>query len=360
MAEQEQNRSEAATPFKLTEARKRGQVAKSQDVNMLAILAMFVLALLAIGAALVRDELHLMHAVLAQADRSDWSEAGTLAWLAALGGQAFRLLAPLLVALAIAAILANFLQVGPIFSTHPLKPDFERLNPVAGLKRLFSLRLLYEAARSVLKLSVIACVLWLALTDLLPLLLHLLRMAPLGQGVLVMGALAPLLFKLLLACLLFAVLDTVYGRWDFARRMRMSKREVVDEHKQREGDPRIRARLRQLRIEMLKQSRAVGALPQADVLLTNPTHLAVAISYKHGDMPAPKVLAKGAGELAAKMRAAAHRHGVAVVENRALARELYRRVPADQFVPEDLYPLLARILLWVYARRDGRGAGSAV
>ena len=134
---------------------------------------------------------------------------------------------------------------------------------------------------------------------------------------------------------------------------------MTDEHKQREGDPRIRSRLSQLRLDFLKKSRALRSLPDADVLLTNPTHYAVALSYKHGDMPAPKMLAKGSGQMALKMRSAARRLNIPVVENPPLARAIYKRLDSDQYLPEDLYAQVAKLLIWVYAMRDARTQGSA-
>jgi flagellar biosynthesis protein FlhB len=220
------------------------------------------------------------------------------------------------------------------------------------------MRLVYEAFKGLLKLAVISCVLWIALKHLLPDLLSLTYVDPRGHAQLILGDIGPLLFKLLMIILVIALIDVSYTRWDFAKKMRMSRREITDEHKRREGDPRIRSRLRQLRLEMLKQSRAVQQLPGADVLVTNPTHLAVAISYKHGEMPAPKMLAKGAGEVAAKMREAARRHNIPIVENRPLARELYKRLDSEGFVPEDLYPQVAKILIWVYAMREARAQGA--
>jgi flagellar biosynthetic protein FlhB len=359
MADQEQNRSEAATPHKLKEAQKRGQTAKSQEAGFAVVLAALVLVLYAAGSGMARRLLELDQMLFLQAGRSDWSAAAMLAWLSAVGAAALQALAPLLAALVLAAILGNMVQVGPMLSIKALTPDFERINPAAGLKRLFSLRLVYEAGKSALKLVVLGAVLWVALRHLLPLMLHLGQVDPRGHAGVVMGAVAPLLVKLLLVLLIIAILDSGYARWDFARKMRMSRREVTEEHKQREGDPRIRSRLRQLRLDMLRQSRAVRDLPGADVLLTNPTHLAVAISYQHGSMPAPKLLAKGAGEVAAKMREAARRHRIPIVENRPLARALFKRVDFDGYVPEDLYPQLAKILLWVYAMRQRAAAGAA-
>jgi len=154
-----------------------------------------------------------------------------------------------------------------------------------------------------------------------------------------------------------ALADFLYVRWDYGNRMKMSRRELREEYKQREGDPRIRARIRELRQEMLKRSKSLKRVKDADVLITNPQHLAVALLYKRGEMAAPQVIAKGAGELAVYMRALARKSGVPVVENRTLARSLYRTVDLDHPVPESLYAQVARVLTWVYAARAARPAG---
>jgi flagellar biosynthetic protein FlhB len=152
--------------------------------------------------------------------------------------------------------------------------------------------------------------------------------------------------------LVFALLDWSFSRWEFMRRMRMSKRELKDEHREREGDPRIKTRLRELRLELAKRSRSIARVKSADVLLTNPTHYAVALQYVHGRMPAPMVLAKGAGELARRMRSEARRCGVPVVEHAPLTRALFAAVEPDDYVPESEFAQVARILRWVYAARD--------
>lgn len=357
MAEQEQDRSEKATPFKLEEARKRGQVAKSPDVVSLAVIAAGVAFLYAMGWATVRKQLAMDVQLLRSAGGLAFDPDGALAWLAPLFVGTLMLLVPLFLAVAVIGIVANMAQTGAVFSAHPVKPDFERLNPMAGFKRVFSMRTLYDALRGVFKLALIGTVLVLAVWQTLPWLLSLLQVDPIGYTRPVLDHLGGVLFKLLLAMLVIALLDLLYTRYEFARRMRMSRRELKDEVKQREGDPRIRARLRQLRQEMLKKSRALRKLPGADVVVTNPTHLAVAISYRHGDMPAPTVVAKGAGDLALRMREVAGRHGIPVVENRPLARELFHKVDFDSAVPEALYPQVAKILVWVYAMRDARAQG---
>jgi len=223
------------------------------------------------------------------------------------------------------------------------------------------MRLIYDAGRSVVKLVVLCAVLWVTIKQLLPDLYKLTYIDAHAHAHFVLGAVPPLLFKLLLAMMAIALLDLGYTRFEYGKKMRMSRREVRDEHKQREGDPRIRSRLRQLRAQLLKQSQSVKKLPDADVLLTNPTHYAVALSYRHGEMPAPKLIAKGAGSLAAKMRTKARQLNIPVVENPPLTRELYKRTDFDQFVPEDMYPKIAKIMIWVYAMRKARNstAGAA-
>ena len=171
-----------------------------------------------------------------------------------------------------------------------------------------------------------------------------------------------LMAKLMAVLLVLAAVDFIYVRREYARRMRMSRREIKDEYKQREGDPRIRQRIKELRVQLLKRAQAMRKLPQADVLITNPTRVAVAISYEHGVSPAPKVVAKGAGQLARKMRDAAFRHRVPIVQSAPLARALYREADDGGYVPEKWYPQVAKILVWVLAARrarTGEAAGGA-
>jgi flagellar biosynthetic protein FlhB len=154
--------------------------------------------------------------------------------------------------------------------------------------------------------------------------------------------------------LVFALLDWSINRWEYLRKMRMSKREIKDEHKERQGDPRIKRRLRELRLQWLKRSRQIAKVGSADVLLTNPTHYAVALEYRHGEMPAPTITARGAGEIARRMRLEARRRGVPVVENAPLARALYALKESETLVPEEHFDQVARLLRWVYAARGPR------
>ena len=351
MSDDSGDKSQAATPHKLREARKRGQVAKSVEANYAAILAVLAGVCFAAGPAMALRVLAVARRAMEQGARLDWARDDVAAWIIGVLAEGLGTLAPLLLALICAVVVANVAQVGGVFSFDPISPDFNRLNPATGMTRLFSMKSMYDAARSLVKLVLLSVVAWLALRQLMPGLVRLAYIDARGHAAVALGGVGSLLFKLSLAVLLIGLVDLVYTRWDFGRKMRMSHRDITDEHKQREGDPRIRSRLRQLRTEMLKNARAARKLPEADVLITNPTHIAIAISYRHGEMPAPKLLAKASGKLAQKMREAARAHAIPIVENRPLARALFKQGETDQYVPEDLYPHIARILLWVYAMR---------
>jgi len=246
-----------------------------------------------------------------------------------------------------------------VFSTEPLKPDWNRLNPAAGFKRLLSLKLLFETGKSVLKLLALVAVAWVAVRLLLPGVAAYQALPVRGFLAGLLDAAGGLAARLCAVLALFALIDVVYARWDYARTLRMSRREMTDELKHRDGDPRIKARLRELRLEFLRRTRAAAQVPQADLLLTNPTRIAVALRYRHGESPAPQVIAKGAGGLARRMREIAHRANVPVVQSPALARALFKEVAQDAYVPERWYPQVAKILVWLQTAKAARARRDA-
>jgi flagellar biosynthetic protein FlhB len=356
MADQDADLSEQATPHKLDEARKKGSVARSNDFNAMAMMAALVVTVYAGGWEALRQTLVLQQRLLDGAGRTQWGVDAIAAWLGQLLVAILHVLGPLFLTLAVVAVLTNLVQTGPIFSLHPLKPDLERLSPVSGFKRIFAMRTLFESGKSIIKLVILGSVVYLLVRDTIPGLMGLPAMEPKGYMRMLIGLVGALLVKLVLTLLCIALIDIGFTRWEFAKRMRMSKRDVKDESKNREGDPRVRSRIRELRKEMLKRSKSMAKLPGADVLITNPTRLAVALSYSHGKSGAPQVVAKGAGDLARKMRELAGMHSIPVVQNRALARALFREVDYDGYVPEKLYPQVAKIMVWVYTLRDAKRA----
>jgi flagellar biosynthetic protein FlhB len=356
--QQDLDRSEAATPHKLAEARKRGQVAKSADVVAAAVLVAAVTWLHAQGWDAARGFFAHERSLLAVAGRIDPGPEPLAALVShALLGAAATLV-PFFATLVLAAIVANLVQTGAVFSSDPVKPDFERLDPMGGLKRIFSGRTLFELVRSCLKLALLGMVAYHGLAALLGQFLQLSALPASDYVRALVGDTASLGLQLAAALCFVALVDAVYTRQEFARKMRMSKRELRDEHKEREGDPRVRSRLRELQREMRKRTASLSRTRDSDVVITNPTHLAVALRYRHGEMAAPLVIAKGAGALAALMRSIAARHGIPVVQNRRLARELFHRVDVERHVPARLYAEVARIIIWVFAMRQAREARS--
>lgn len=353
--DQDLERNEQATPHKREEARKRGQIARSTDASSFAVLLIATLACHALLIPALKGMSALLGRGLAVSPARINDAAGAVKVLAAGLHDALSVMAPLLFAIVVAAALMGLLQSGGLlFSSAPLQPDFTRLHPAQGLRRLFSFRLLFEATKNVLKLCGLVAVAWLALQALQPSAMRLLGLP--GKALLFRLAQSSgaLMTQLCAVLLLFVLVDLVFVRWDFLRGLRMSRREIEDEHRHREGDPRIRNRQREIRLQFLKAARAVRKLPQAQVVITNPTHVAVALRYEHGVTPAPLVVAKGAGLLARQIRRAAGKAGVPIVHSPRLARALYKEVAQDAYVPEHWYPPVARILVWLRSLNEAR------
>jgi flagellar biosynthetic protein FlhB len=356
MADRDSDLSEDATPYKLQDARKKGSVSKSNDFTAMAIMAALAVTMYASGWDVLRQLLRMQQQILARVRVGGMGVDATAAWMGHLAAGMLSVLGPFLLTLAVTAVLVNVMQTGPVFSFHPITPDLTRINPMNGLKRVFSMRTVFDTIKSLIKLAVLGSLLTMLVMDAIPGLIGLSSMEPkMYAGVLIALA-AGMLVKLVLGLFVIGVIDLMFSRWEFAKNMRMSKRDVKDESKNRDGDPRVRARIRELRKEMLKRSKSMAKLPQADVLITNPTHIAVALSYQHGSSAAPQVIAKGAGELARKMRERAGRYQMPIVQNRALARALFREVDYDGYVPEKWYPQVAKIMVWVYAMREAKRA----
>ena len=352
MAEQDSDLSESATPYKLEQARKKGSVAKSADFTAVTILSVLAASVYALGWEGLMQTMRLERAILTRTGNVNLTMDNSGPWLGQIAAGMLQILAPLFAAITVTAIIANIIQTGPVFSTSSVTPDLSRIDPAAGLKRLFSMRIVYETFKSIFKLVILSLIAYTTIKNTVPGMMSLSGAEPKGLLKVLVGLTGSLLSKLIFALLVIAILDFCYTRWEFQKRMRMSKRDVKDESKNRDGDPRIRARLRELRQETLKRSKSMKNLPSADVLITNPTHLAVALSYDPHSSAAPKLVAKGAGDMAANMRALARKHNIPVVENKLLARAIYKEVECEGFVPEKHYAKLAKIMVWAYVMRE--------
>lgn len=346
----DQDKTEQPSAFRLQEAREKGQAARSTELTAVICLIVFCFALCAGLAGVARAFADGVRATLAMAGAAPSLGSGFLHWLSGAYAPAWQALAPSLFALVITAVAANLLQTGPIFSTEPLKPDPSRLNPVKGFKRIFSLRTLWDLGRLLLKLAILAALLmWMARSLWQPLLASAAASPSAIPGELA-GLFTHLAKWLLAVFALIALLDLLFTRREFIRKLRMSRRELKDEHKRREGDPAIRSKRRRLARDMLKRIQSVTRVPSADVVVTNPTHVAVALQYRSARMLAPIVLSKGSGWLSSRIRQVAARHGVPVVRSPVLARALFRECGLDDAVPPAHFGAVGGIYRWIMER----------
>ncbi len=355
MAEESfQERTEQATPKRREEARKKGQVAKSRELASVAVLLSSLFTLYWGSSFFMTHLCRTLNYYLAHLGTLNIG-IDSLQAVALLGmKQFFILMAPLFAVITFVALLSNYLQVGTLFTWEPVIPKFSKINPLEGLKRLFSLQSLVEFIKSLFKLVVVTWIAWTTVLDQLHLLPPLLDQTP-YQIISYIGAVSFKIFwKSCLAMILLSVLDYMYQRWEFEKNLKMTKQEVKEEFKQAEGDPQVKSRIRSIQRELARK-RMMQEVPEADVVITNPTHLAVALKYEAGKMQAPFVVAKGAGVLAEKIREIAREHGIPVIENKPVAQSLYKLVEIGQTIPENLFQAVAEIFAYVY-RLKGRSA----
>jgi flagellar biosynthetic protein FlhB len=340
-------KTEEPTAKKLEDARRKGQVATSREVSNLAMIGAGTLVLVAFGGPMFRD----LGATLVtfvespQAIPTD-AEHLRIVMLHVMRQVGLALLVPFLVFIA-AALAGGLAQNGLVVSAERILPQLDRISLVSGLGRLFSRRALVEFAKGLLKVTVVATVATLLLY---PQLSGLPSFAGLeiAQVLDVVRGLSRSLFIDVLAVVaVIAALDFLYQRFEFRRSMRMSKQEIREEFKQTEGDPIIKSRLRQIRVERARR-RMMAAVPEADVVVTNPTHYAVALKYEPAEMAAPRVVAKGVDNLALRIREVAEENDVVVMENPPLARALYATVDLDEEIPPEHYKAVAEIIGYVF------------
>lgn len=356
MASEDQDKTEQPTPFRLEEARKRGEVAKSAELVGAAVMITFAATVALTAGGIATATADATRATLQLAGARPLVSAAMLPWLGQTWAPLGQALTPLLLALLVVSVAANVMQTGPVFSSHPVTPDFKRMNPATAFKRLFSMRSLWELGKMGVKFLLLAGVCALVAAQALDLVGAIALGLPARIGQALQSAFVTTSLYVLGVLGVMAVLDWLFVRRDFTRKMRMSRRELRDEHKRRDGDPEVKGKQKRLIRDLLKKTRAIPRVGDADVVLVNPTHIAVALKYTPRTMRAPVVLAKGAGFLAERIRSVAARNGVPVQHSPLLARALYRDVEIDAPVPEALYAQLAPI----YRRLLGRGrAGGA-
>ena len=346
-------KTEPATAKKLSDARKEGQVAKSKEVgNALTLLAMFLFLKVWIGnmGNQLRGFFSAFYLYIPEAI-TNWNGYMPQNNMRLLFRQILLnvliVLAPILAILFILVFVGDVAQVKWKPTLKPLKPKLSKLNPISGFKKIISLNSLVELIKAILKIVLVLYVAYNYLQDKIMYIFWLYEI-PLLQAVQLVGQMVlDLGLRIAVVYILIGAADYIYQKVKFARDMRMTKQEIKDEYKNAEGDPKIKAKIRQKMMEASRR-RMMQALPQADVVITNPTHYAVAIKYDPAVADAPLVLAKGEDYMARKIKEVAKEHNIEIVENKPLARMLYANVDIGQAVPPELYQAVAEVLAFVY------------
>lgn len=350
-----EEKTEKPTPKRREEAREKGEVAKSRELPSVAVLltAMVILALS--GSHLYAQIQKIMRGALSLPLTGDLSLTDFMAFAQEMMMLFILSMIPLFSGIVIAALLSNIVQVGFMLSPELIKPKLSKLDPMKGVQRLFSRQSFMELFKTISKLGIVGTVAYLALIGEMR---HLISVADTDPNAIFMYILITL-FKISIKCtaviLLLAIMDYAFQRWEFEKRIKMSRKEIKDEFKRTEGDPLIKSRIRSIQMQMARR-RMMQDVPKADVVITNPTHLAVALSYDSSLMHAPKVLAKGAGDIAKKIKDVAEKHQIPIVENKELARNLYKLVDVGREIPSALYHAVAEVLAYIY-KLKGRSIG---
>ena len=346
----DQERTEQATSKRREEAREKGQVARSQEVVSVGILVGSLIFFYFGGSTLLLKTMDVMTSGLRNVYRTDLTPDSTSLIISNYILEGFGILFPLLMAVFLAAILGNVLQFGFMMTTESIQPKIDKISPSKGFKRLFSLRSLVELVKGILKVCIIGGVAYLMIRSEFDHLIPLADQSVWGMFSYMSGVCFKILLATTVVLVFLAALDYAYQRWEFEKSIRMTKQEIKDEFKNTEGDPMIKARIRRIQHEMARK-RMMAEVPKATVVVTNPTHLAVAIQYNPDSMSAPVVVAKGADFIAEKIRNIAEENDIPLVENKPLAQVLYKIVKVNHTVPEDLYKAVAEVLAFVYEQK---------
>lgn len=341
-------KTEKATPKKRQDARKKGQVLKSQDVTAAALLLITFIFLFVAAPFMFKGLLGflnqafeknlLIENLTADVAMTMYSES-----LIEMG----KLVLPIMLVAMVAGIGANFFQFGFLFTTETLKLDLKKMDPIKGVKKIISLRAIINLIKSLLKVSFIGTVttivIWMNLDKVLSLAFKspwsTLTTVAYLTGIMGLAAALMLIF--------IALLDYLYERFEYEKQLKMSKQDIKDEYKNSEGDPLIKSKIKQRQREMAMR-RMMQEIPSADVVITNPTHFAIALKYDEDSMEAPKVVAKGTDFVAQKIKLIAKENDVIMVENRPLARAMYEQVEIGESVPEEFFKAVAEVLAYVY------------
>lgn len=340
-------KTEKATPKKRQDARKKGQVAKSQEVPGALVMLSGFLALTMFGSSFKERLVNLFKDFFMNRLNDSITIQNVTKMFGSITLQAALMMLPMFGIMVIVAIIANYAQVGFMLNGESIKPKFSKLNPLKGFKNIFSTRSLVEMLKSIFKLLLIAILVYSTLSSAFTQISKTGRLGIEQTFSYTAKLTMQLGIQISAALLIIAAFDYMYQRYSYAKNLRMSKQDIKDEYKTMEGDPLIKGKIRERQRRMAMQ-RMMQEIPKADVIITNPTHFAVALKYDGNEMDAPQVIAKGQDYVALRIKEIAREHGVITMENRPLARALFQRTEIGESIPGDLFQAVAEVLAYVY------------
>ncbi|MDS1029542.1 flagellar biosynthesis protein FlhB [Bacillota bacterium LX-D] len=346
-----EEKTEEATPHRKQETRKKGQVAKSSDINAAFVLLALLVLIYILKDYITSGFMNTIWYLLHDAMKNPLSQQNLMALFTYAFVQFFKIIAPIFCGAILVGVSINLAQVGFLFAPEAIKPKLENINPISGFKRMFSRKALVELLKALLKIIVVGAVGYRLIKKNFNTLLLLFDYDNYNAFMIAAKLLFNISLNIILVFLVIAILDFIFQRYEFRQNIKMSKQEVKEEFKQTEGDPKIKSKLREKQRQMAMH-RMMESVPQATVVITNPTHLAIALKYETGGTEAPIVVAKGAGEIARKIKEKAMENKVPVVEAKPVARLLYQNAEINQEIPVELYQAVAEILATLY--REGK------
>lgn len=352
----DEEKTEKATPKKRRDARKKGQVFQSKDLSAAVMLLAIIVTLRIYGGVMYAEVANFFNVVLDGVDiRDNTFEINEIMDLySKLFIVVLRVLAPMFAVAVVGAITIQLAQIGFLFTTETMMFKLEKINPLKGFKKIFSLNSLVELIKSILKIFIVSYVGYIYVMGRAHELVDMMALDVLSAASLMMDIVINVGIRMAFVLLLIGIADFIYQWYSHEKNLRMSKKEVKDEHKQQEGNPEVKSKIKQKQKQMSMQ-RMIQEVPKADVIITNPTHFAVAIKYDITKQEAPFVVAKGQDFLALRLKEIGKKHRVHVVENKPLARALYDSVEIGQAIPEDLYQAVAEVLAFVYSMKGKVG-----
>ncbi|MBI9011935.1 MAG: flagellar biosynthesis protein FlhB [Clostridiales bacterium] len=348
-----EEKTEEATPKKKRDARKKGQVAQSKDVGGALIMIIVILTIQITSGWFTNQFITIYHITSDQITNADalYNPVNLNNLFGEILLRSILIITPILAAALVTGVLSSYMQIGVMFSLEAIKPKLNKLSPISGFKRMFSMKSLVELAKAVAKGTILVYLVYDYLIDRIDTIIGCYRLDIMEFIVLMWDFIVAITLRSAIFLLIVAFADLAFKRWQHNKDLKMSKKEIKDEYKQSEGDPMLKGKIREKQRAMA-MSRMMQDVPDADVVITNPTHYAVAVSYNLNEGGSPRVVAKGQNLIAQNIKRIATENDVVIVENKPLARALFSGAEVGDFIPIDLYQAVAEVLAYVYSLKD--------